>query len=315
MFRTFLLLWWVAPSCLFSQSNFIQLTKTFTDPVRNRELVTEIWLPADTTTAQFPLVLFSHGTGGNRLACRWFCEGLAGEGFMVAAVDHYGNTFDNPIPQEFVTIWQRPQDITFVLSQLLQDKTVSRQIDTSKIVAAGFSIGGYTALALAGAKIDWNNIIKFIHTPQGYKEVNIPEMPGLIKMFEQENINNSFNNAPNLKDARIKAVFVMAPAAGQGFSSKKQMNEVKVPVYIVGAASDSIAPVKTNAAHYKKLIPRSKAYLIKGKAGHYVFLNEGTDQMKDAAPVFFKDADGVVRRNIHKQVVSKASRFFLRSGS
>lgn len=295
---------------IFSQQNISQETKTYLDTTRGRILVTEIWYPKVANSQKSPLVIFSHGTGGNRLACQWFCEGLAAKGFIVAAVDHYGNTFTNPIPKEFVAIWERPQDISFVLTKLLNDNEVADKINQQKIYAAGFSIGGYTSLALAGAKLNWDNIIKFIHTPQGLREVNIPEMPGMIKMFEQDSITNSFKKCPPLIDKRIKAVFAMAPAAGQGFSSKRQFKDIAVPVFIVGVAADSIAPIKTNASHYKKLLPKAEWYLVEGKAGHYVFLNEGTAEMKNAAPVFFQDAEGVNRNEIHSKMISMAEIFF-----
>ena len=293
-----------------AQFKISQQTKTYFDNKRNRELTTEIWIPEISSSEPFRLIMFSHGTGGNRLACQWFCEGLAKKGFLIAAVDHYGNTYTNPIPKEFVTVWQRPLDISFVLSQILIEKEFAGKIDESKIYAAGFSLGGYTSITLAGANIDLDNFIRFIHTPQGFKEANIPEMPGLINLFEQDSIKLSFKRAPNLKDNRIKAIFVMAPALGQGFSSKDQMKDVNIPIFIVGVQSDSIAPITTNASHYKKLLPKAEWYLIKGKAGHYVFLNEGNEEMKQAAPTFFKDPDDVDRYKIHQQIINKAASFF-----
>jgi len=287
-----------------------QLTKTYYDSKRDRELITEIWIPEKSNSEPYRLIMFSHGTGGNRLACQWFCEGLAKKGFLVAAVDHYGNTYTNPIPKEFVTVWQRPLDISFVLSKLLIEKEFAGKIDESKIYAAGFSLGGYTSIALAGANFNLDNFIRFIHTPQGFKEANIPEMPGLINLFDQDSIKLSFKRAPNLKDNRIKAVFVMAPALGQGFSSKDQMKDVNIPVFIAGVQSDSIAPIATNAFHYKELLPKAEWFLIKGKAGHYVFLNEGNEEMKQTAPTFFKDPDDVARRKIHLEIVNKAESFF-----
>ena len=267
-------------------------------------------MPQSHSMSSIPLVLFSHGTGGNRLACSWFCKGLAAKGFMVAAVDHFGNTFDNPISKEFVTIWQRPQDISFVLSELLKDETIAKKWDGSKIYMAGYSIGGYTALALAGAKINWDNVIQFTKTPEGFKEVNVPELPGLIKMFEDTNIIQEFKKSPDLLDKRVKAVFVMSPAAGQGFTSKNQMKRIKIPLMIVGVEADSIAPIKTNALHYSKLLPGAEFYLQKGKAGHYVFLNEGTTEMVKAAPVFFQDSEGVDRHAIHQEIIHMAVKFF-----
>ena len=305
-----LFLIWVSISVAGAQDRVSQQTITFFDSTRNRKLVTEVWQPAEKTTAELPLIMFSHGTGGNRLACSWFCEGMASKGFIVAAVDHFGNTYDNPIPKEFVSIWKRPQDISFVLSQLLNKKQATLKIDTSEIFAAGFSLGGYTSLALAGANMDVNTLIKFFKTPEGKKEVDIPEIPGLIKFFEQDSIIKEFENNNKLKDQRVQGVFAMAPAVGQGFKSRSQMKGIDVPVFIVGVSGDSIAPVKTNAQHYNNLIPKAGWHAVEGNAGHYVFLNVGNDELKKIAPLYFTDAEGVNRAKIHAQVLLQAEKFF-----
>jgi predicted dienelactone hydrolase len=152
--------------------------------------------------------------------------------------------------------------------------------------------------------------LKFIETPQGKQAVNIPEMPGLINLLQDKDITEAAKQAPALKDQRIKAVFAMAPALGQGFVSDTQMRRVNIPVFIVGAKADSIAPVATNAAHYKKLLPAAGYYLTESNAGHYVFLNEGSEDQKKQAPIFFKDAAGVDRRQVHDKVVALAVQFF-----
>ena len=292
-----------------AQTQAAQQTVTYVDSTRNRKLVTEIWWPPDEKKSSFPLVMFSHGTGGNRLASQWFCAGLANKGFIVAAVDHFGNTYDNPIPIEFVSIWKRPQDISFVLSRLLAEKQFAARINESDIFAAGFSLGGYTALALVGAEINGDELITFFKSPRGRPEIEIPEMPGLINLFEQDDIVSSLRNNASLKDKRIRGAFVMAPAAGQGFTSPAQMKNVDVPVFIVGANSDKVAPVETNAKHYKNLLSDAKWYLIDGKPGHYVFLNEGNDDLKKNAPIFFSDDASVDRAEIHAKVIALAEGF------
>ena len=240
-----------------AQTQAAQQTVTYVDSTRNRKLVTEIWWPPDEKKSSFPLVMFSHGTGGNRLASQWFCAGLANKGFIVA----------------------------------------------------GFSLGGYTALALVGAEINGDELITFFKSPRGRPEIEIPEMPGLINLFEQDDIVSSLRNNASLKDKRIRGAFVMAPAAGQGFTSPAQMKNVDVPVSIVGANSDKVAPVETNAKHYKNLLSDAKWYLIDGKAGHYVFLNEGNDDLKKNAPIFFSDDASVDRAEIHAKVIALAEGF------
>jgi predicted dienelactone hydrolase len=288
-------------------------TFRYKDTLRNRPVTTEVWYPTDednskaSTPAQYPfihiptirgakvqakkhpLVMISHGTGGGRMTLEWLADILVQHGFIVAAVDHYGNTYDNKIAIDFVTPWQRPQDISFALTQLLKDKDFGQAIDANRVGAAGFSIGGYTVIALAGAKLNLEALTEYSNTPGGVKEMTLPEFPNLAAAINEDEIRASFAKSPDLKDRRIKAVFAICPAIGQGFTVKSQFKLVDIPVYIVGAASDSIAPVKTNAMHYHQLIKGSKLLIIPGKAGHYVFLNEATEQAKRGAEFLFSD--------------------------
>lgn len=320
--------------CQKKENNVGQRTFSFEDKSRGRKLITEVWYPtvekpsgedgspfiriptvreASFSAGKYPLILFSHGTGGGRLTVEWFCAGLAAQGFIVAAVDHFGNTYDNPIPEEFVKFWERPQDIRFVIDQLLTTPAISSAIDAEKIGAAGFSLGGFTSIALAGAKMDYQAIERYLQIESGKKEADIPEMPGLSSFFGKPEIQEAFKTAPPLNDKRIKSVFVMSPAVGQTFPTKENFKDVTVPVYIVAAANDQMAPLKTNAAHYAKMISASHYKTLGGEAGHYVFLNEAKDFMKKDAPLFFADAPGVNRKEIHDEVLQLAADHFTKT--
>jgi predicted dienelactone hydrolase len=314
-----------------------QRTFYFEDTSRGRKLTTEVWYPtSDTKQPQeipaipfhrmptiieasypekpLPLILFSHGTGGGRLTVEWFCAGLAAQGFIVAAVDHYGNTFDNPIPIEFLKCWERPLDLQFVLNQFLNSE-VAKVIDEKHIGAAGFSIGGFTAICLAGAKMDLNALEKYFKTDGGKKEADIPEMPGLLLLFDQpgtrDTLWRSYAKAlPRLADKRIKSVFMMSPAAGQAFPNAASTRGVHVPVYIVAAGNDQIAPLETNAKHYVTLLKDAQLVIVGANAGHYIFLNEAKDGLKQQAPLFFTDPEQVSRGEVHQQVLEMAIEHF-----
>ncbi|MEO7215284.1 hypothetical protein [Mucilaginibacter sp.] len=310
-----------------------QRTIKFNDTARQRPLVTEVWYPTTDSGDPFviphypfvhistvrdaklpdgkhPLIMISHGTGGGRITLEWLADALVQKGFIVAAVDHWGNTYDNKIAINFVTPWQRPRDISFVLTGLLNDKDFGQLIDPARIGAAGFSIGGYTVIALAGGKLDLKALDAFTKTPEGIREITLPEFPNLASQIDDEAVALSFKTSPDLKDKRIKAFFAMCPAVGQGFTNKAQLKRVTAPMYIVGSQSDSIAPVNTNALVFRKLIPKSKLLIIPGKTGHYVFLNEGSEEMKPTGGVYFNDDATVNRKAIHQQVGDVAVKFF-----
>src|SRR5690606_15071464 len=207
--------------------------------------------------------------------------------------------------------WQRPQDISFVLTALLNNNMFKTVIDQQQIGAIGFSFGGYTVLGLAGAVADVPHMLNYYKTV-GKKEIEFPEFPGLSRMLEDSTLIADSKKIPNLKDSRIKSFFAICPGTGAGFTKRQQMKDITAPVYIVGVQADSMAPVKQNAQHYHQLIEGSGYYEFTGKVGHYVMLNEAIDEVKKSDPVFTDDPS-VNRRQVHAKVESLAVQFFKRN--
>src|SRR5690554_4402840 len=228
-----------------AQYPYTQSSQVFIDSSRdNRPVKVEIWQPK--TEKRAPLVLLSHGTGGNRISLSWIANNLTQEGYLVMAFDHYGNTFDNPIPKYFVSYWERPLDVTFLLNQLQKDEQFNQKIDFNKVAIIGFSLGGYTALALAGAEIDCKKFHDFSLRPENKSLLSIPEMGDLSTYVQQI----SCEDVPkSLKDNRIKCFMALAPALG--FFSKSEPLDGH-SVFIIGAENDQITPTPLNAERYAK---------------------------------------------------------------
>lgn len=309
-----------------------QRTLSFTDSSRNRLVTTEVWYPTSDTltqadrvfsqflreytvrngklpTAKLPLVLLSHGTGGGRLSLEWLAQSLVQKGYLVAAVDHWGDTMDNMIPIEILKPWERPQDISFALTALLNIRDFKGIIDKHRIGAAGYSFGGNTVIALAGAKLDYPYMISYYKTI-GHKEIEFPEFPGIAKELDDPNLINGSKHVPNLKDDRIKAFFAILPGLGPGCRSEKQVRQISSPVFIIGAASDGMAPFKANAFHYHQLIRGSQYYLFGGKTAHYVMLSEASEAVRTKYSTYFADDKSVNRHEVHLKVDSLATAFF-----
>lgn len=110
--------------------------------------------------ARWPLVAFSHGFGGHRRQSTFLCTHLASHGYVVAAVDHTGNTVldilqlmlslqaggamphTRTMLEEFIGL--RPADIAFMIDRVATEMAGS--VDLSRIGMTGHSFGGWTTL-------------------------------------------------------------------------------------------------------------------------------------------------------------------------
>jgi predicted dienelactone hydrolase len=272
--------------------------------------------------AKYPLILISHGTGGCAAALLWMGHYLAAHGYIVAAVNHHGNTCFEPKadPRGFMQWWERPQDLSAVLDRLLKDPQFGPLIDQGRIGALGFSLGGYSVITLAGGRIDRPLFQRFCASPARDftcgPQPEFPEAPALFEKMEasdpvvQEAIRHS---ADSYRDRRIRAVFAIAPVFASGFE-RKDLADIKVPMEILVGAGDTVAPPKTNAERYAALIRGARLIEIPGKAGHYDFVPVCNDIGRKLLPErLCQDDPSVDRRQIHAQAQTLALEFFDRT--
>jgi predicted dienelactone hydrolase len=97
-----------------------------------------------------PVVMFSHGMGGTDRAQAWLAAGLATRGAIVVAVNHPHSTYGDFDMVQGVNHWTRVADMSVALDTLLAEPTFRDHVDTTRIMAAGFSYGGWTALSMGG---------------------------------------------------------------------------------------------------------------------------------------------------------------------
>jgi predicted dienelactone hydrolase len=250
-----------------------------------------------------PLVMFSHGAGGNGSAYAWFGEYMASHGYLVAMAYHYrANTYDSSALFVRSKIWQRPRDISLEITQLLQDKTSGQHVDPNQIGVAGHSQGGFTALWLGGAAVNPDLFMAF----QGGWKKNMMVPPHL-----REQMRPDAEPARDLRDERVKAAFAMAPGDIQGFGMDEAgLRQMKVPAYLIVGAGDTTTPATDNAAFAPKFIPHAQLDIIPGPVNHEIFDNECDQLGRDNYPDACVDAPGVDRTKLHEYIGNAALEFF-----
>ncbi|MEL6639956.1 MAG: hypothetical protein AAFN63_01585 [Pseudomonadota bacterium] len=111
----------------------------------------EAHLDAPLTLGRHPVVLFSHGMGGTDRAQAWLASALAQRGVITVSVNHANSTWGDFDMSKGVAHWTRAQDMSAALDALVDMPGFSGSLDMSRVMAAGFSYGGWTALSLGGA--------------------------------------------------------------------------------------------------------------------------------------------------------------------
>lgn len=271
--------------------------------------------PLSDARATFPLLLLSHGTGGSADSLDWLASALAAHGYIVAGVNHPGNNALEPVTREgFMLWWERATDVSEALDGVLADPTLGPHIDTHRIGAVGFSLGGYTVLELAGARTDQQHFLDFCASPAADAICKPPEMARLGNSapmpasFSPQTLASMSHAGDSYREPRIKAVFAMAPALGEAFTASS-FTEVTIPITLVAGTADPIAPVGTNIRRIGDLMPHASVMLVPG-AAHYTFTDDCLSGIADQRPVLCKDPAGVDRDAVHAQTVTRALDFF-----
>jgi predicted dienelactone hydrolase len=274
--------------------------------------------PLAPSAQKHPLILLSHGNTTLGISLMWFADLLAQHGYIVAAVNHHGNTIAEGqlLPQGFALPTERPADLSAVLTLLLADPVFGHQIDPNRIAAAGHSAGGATVIQLAGGIYDANAIIAYCNSPESQgdatcepRDIIRQSIAHLAELRKTDPVvQESFRHlAESHRDPRIKAVFAMAPAIGPAFT-RQDLSSIHIPVQIVVGDADDVAPPASNAIHYAKLIPGAKLTILP-HVRHVTFGSDCTPQGREQLDSC-RDTPGVDRAAIHQQVAQQALTFF-----
>jgi len=267
-----------------------------------------------TTPAKFPLIVISHGTGGSGLSMAWLGEALAKQGYIAAAVNHPGNNASESYTVEgFSLWWERARDLSEVITGMLTDSEFGSHIDPKRIGTAGFSLGGYTMIEIAGGITDAQGFVHYCDTNHADSRcTSPPEFPTLVEDFRKlirEHPEVLQHAGQSYRDSRVRSVFAMAPALGPAFPAAG-LKKISIPVAVVASQSDQNVPIASSARYFAAEIPGAQLHIFAGNVGHYVFLDSCTGAGRKDTPILCIDGKGVDRNIVHGDTAQMASEFF-----
>ncbi|WP_066379979.1 MULTISPECIES: alpha/beta hydrolase [unclassified Anabaena] len=264
-----------------------KISLTLTDLSRDRRLPVDVYLPTTTTETDkkppFPLVVISHGIASDRYTFAYLAEHLASYGYAVAALEHPGSNAQRfqqyfaglaqpPEPQEFI---DRPLDIKFLLDELQRRETFDPQLqgklNFQQVAAIGQSLGGYTVLALAGAKFNFEALRQECQPNNSYLNLSL--------ILQCQATQLAFNNY-GLKDERIKAIIAVNPVNSAIFG-ETGISQISLPVMLVAGSQDIFAPpVPEQIRPFTWLTNPNKYLALVENGSHFTFIGESDPESK-----------------------------------
>lgn len=220
-------------------------TQFFYDSIRNRAVKTDIYYSVD---SRGPLVIMSHGFAADRRFLRYLAFHLASYGLTVVSVEHRGSNINalltaaqgwqinNLLPaSEFI---ERPKDISFILNELTalnkdNNSEFRGKFNTQKVTIIGHSFGGYTALALAGARLEPSHTRRVCQSLTPLERSPADWLQCAVTKLAYKQM--------SFRDYRIDRAIVLNPVIGSLFASN--LASITIPVLMLSSTEDGITPI------------------------------------------------------------------------
>jgi predicted dienelactone hydrolase len=250
-----------------------------------RKYEVDLYVPQSLQKTPFPVIVISHGLAEDKTTFTYLAQHLASYGFAVAALNHPGNTKEfqqflsgMATPPRATELIDRPLDVKYLLDEMQRlndsDTTLQGKFNLQQVGVIGHSLGGYTALALAGGQFDFAKV---------RKECN-PNRSLNVSVFLQCRANEIKPGNYPVKDERVKAIFVMNPLGNTIFGDRGISN-IKIPTTLVASSQDIITPsVPEQVFPFVRINSQNKYLLMLENGTHFSVTNE-VSKSQEGLPV------------------------------
>ncbi len=254
------------------------------------------------------LILLSHGIGGSELGHSALAQALARGGYLVAALRHPGDNWqDRSLIEKSSERYfdERPRQASRVIDAVLADQGWKDRIPSDgqgpRVGALGHSAGGYTVLALGGARPDLSRIRQHclaeasadpIFCGIGRSGAAMPPSPAAT---------------PSLEDGRVRAIVAMAPVGVP--LTAESLATVRAATMIYEAELDRFVVPRFHAEWIASNLPAPNLHRVPN-AWHFAFMNSPSMPIPSPDGDVGADPPGFDRGAFLKELGEEITAFF-----
>jgi predicted dienelactone hydrolase len=254
------------------------------------------------------LILLSHGIGGSELGHSVLAQALARSGYLVAALRHPGDNWQDrslieKSPERYFD--ERPRQASRVIDALLADPAWKDRIASDsrgpRVGALGHSAGGYTVLALAGARPDLSRL-------RTHCQVEASEDPIFCGLSRSRAATAASNAAASpLEDKRVRAVVAMAPAGAP--LTAESLAGVRAATMVYEAELDRFLVPRFHAEWVASNLPAANLHRVPN-AWHFAFMDPPSMPIPSPDGDVRANPPGFDRDAFLKQLADEITAFF-----
>lgn len=280
------------PGVLGNQPASSETTPTETAPIarsgadllKGRIYPVDLYLPDPSRTAapnSVPVVVISHGLASDRTSFAYLAQHLASHGFAVLVPEHPGSNrrqiealltgtaSEVAEPTEFIN---RPLDVTYLLNYLEQQAPTNptyQALNLKQVGIIGQSFGGYTALALAGAPINFKELDRNCRDLENTFNVS------LLLQCRAQQLEVGTPVQTEFRDPRIAAAIALNPITS-AILGQDSISKITIPTLILTGSADTVAPALFEQIQPFTWLTTTDRYLVQLISGtHFSAIGEG----------------------------------------
>lgn len=257
-----------------------QETLFLQDKQRYRSIPVDIYYPqpvpalfSSAVSTPSPLVVISPGFGADRKFFTYLARHLASYGLTVVALEHPDsrtrrlNVSDASDPSKLLSATEfinRPKDISFVLDELAKiDRkpgVLQGKLNTEQASVIGHSLGGYTALAVAGGQLNLEQLRQSCKNSSVIAQAPADWLQCAAASLPDKSI--------QLRDRRVKSAIALNPLIGNLFGNNG-LAQVSTPTLILASTDDAVTPIVNHQLRpFEQL--RNPKYLLTAVGGTHL---------------------------------------------
>ena len=244
-----------------------------------------------------PLVVMSHGQGGDFAGHADTAFALAEAGFVVAAPTHTGDNWRDA--SRTLDVAGRSRQLSSVIDWMI-GAWHPGAVDPARVGGFGFSAGGLTVLIEAGGIPDLGLVGPHCAAHPDFFDCRLVAAHGGLAGRTSE---------PLAHERRLRAIVVAAPALGFTFD-RTALRAVSVPVQLWRAADDVVLPAPYYADAVRSALPTPPQFHLVAGAGHFDFLAPCSAALARVAPIICVSEPGFDRVRFHDAFNKAVVTFF-----